>query len=262
MGKATFIEIVQRLTKSSSEYICRSLFAVSKESSIMHQMVENLYNETQLRSKDWIVLVNALLKSRPDPVFMTSTIKSFCQDNRILRGRRAKINPTQVFGRIISFDSLSDLLVKLRYHADVDEAKASIRAIIGRPISKLPLHWKNRDMGRFLMWATFSPLGHRPFEDLPPDNRIILCLLGMNPNTYPILYLEYCLPNNIKARVPTFCDAYASNLWTRYFRPAPFMAPYGLTMPTEECPVQVGLPEVVHEVIMAENLIRPIRFSP
>jgi hypothetical protein len=156
------------------------------------------------------------------------------------------------------------MLLDMGYSIDPDEASAQLRIHLDILPTELPEDWKEFPMGWHIMWSTFDPDSNFPFGDPLSQGRHILCSSGLGSDLWPVLVLEYNLPNNVEPHIPRFCDAYAGKKqgWIRYFRPAIEGAPYGRTMPTDTCPIQVGRPEVVHVVVKMRNLIRPMRYAP
>ena len=256
----TLNDYLKKLESRDQRKILLRLSKLATESSITQQMIQNLYNESRLKKDEWHELAIALINASPGNMETERTIREFCRSGRCLKGVSAKIEKNVVLGRVISLEQFCEMLVKLKYQVDIDEAKAYIRSLFDVPPLKMPDEWKKRKIGRFLMWSTFHPDGKGPFVSLSPSILKICCVLGLSPSSGPVILFEYKLPVRIKALIPTFCDAYASDIWSRYFRPAPPSARYGLTMPTDTCPIQQGRPEVVHEVIQAKNLVTPLRY--
>jgi hypothetical protein len=254
-----FNDFLDKVGASKRNKIRKRLNDLAAESSIMQQMVQNLYSESRLKRKDWEPLAESLMRATSGVKKTEQIIRNFCRDGRCLKGGIAKVRSDTTYGRIVSFEYFCELLVKLDYHVDIQEAKANIRSLIGCSLSKIPDKWKEWKLARFFMWSTFNLKGRKPFGKSPLKSALILCMLGITPKDGPFIILEYRLPNEIKPFIPTFCDAYAADFWSRYFRPAPPGAPYGRTMPTDTCPTQKGCPEVVHEVIQLNNLVKPLR---
>ncbi len=255
----TFNHYFDQIGANNRKTILDRLNTLAAESSIMHQMVQNLFSESRLDLADWDALASKLLNAAPGNKETEEAIRAFCLYNRSLKGGTAKIDSDTIFGKIISLDRFCEILVKLRYHMNIDEAKTNVTEIMmGCPPSKMPKEWKEREVACFIMWSTFNPKSGRPFGNTPLKAELLLCVLGIPPEKGPHLIFEYRLPDGTKPYIPTICNAYAGDFWTRYFRPAPPGASYGLTMPTDNCPIQQGRPEVVHEVIKAKHFVAPL----
>jgi hypothetical protein len=224
-------------------------------------MVENLYAETSLDVADWDEFISALLHEEVISEKLAIVIRDFCRNDRSLIGGNAKIGADTIIGHVMSANRFAELLLKLRYYNDIDEAKAGIRHIIGLDPKTMINRWKEQDLGRFIMWGTFNPSGGEPFGDPIPIASEIVCSLGLEPISSPLLLFVYILPTNLEAKIPTFCDAYAGDFVPRYFQRVPEGSPYGMTVPTEFCPIVEGKPEVVHAVIKAKELVYPLRYA-
>lgn len=253
--------------------ISGTLKLLDRSDSIAQQMLRNLYVERGLLRRDWRRLIEALVglyesrdlasgASAEDLAAIQEVFREFCRENRILKGIDAAVPPSRCLGRVVNLDDLCDLMVKLGYHAEKEEAREEVQCLLDRPTNDLPSYWKRRDLGRFLMWATFDPDGDSPLGNPLPAPERVVCQLGLpaSPGKGPPVVFQYCLPSGAAARKPTFCDAYAADFWPRYFRPNPLPEPYGRTMPTDTCPEEVGRPEVVHEVVTGESLKAPPRY--
>jgi len=257
-----FQRFLDSIDPTERNTIIAQLEDLAQESSIAEQMRDNLFAETRLRRDDWQALVTALLGTRTGRRRMQRVIRDFCRDNRQLKGGSASLLPGVVLGRAVGHERFCRMLVSLGYHADIDEAKAALRSILGLPRSKIPRFWQGRDMGRCVMWATFDQLEIQdPFGLPPPRSDIIICSLGMRPVRGPVLLLQYRLPGRMKPKIPTFCDAYAGTSWPRYFQPAGPGASWGETVPTDPCPMRARRPEVVHSVIQLRALVKPMEYA-
>ncbi len=263
-----FDEYLKKLNTSRREMIYTKLSEFSNHCPVVYQMIQNLYIESQLKMADWKELVFLLEQPGINRTTFKDVIKAFCRNNRSLVGKKANVKGTMVFGRAVSFENLYKMLRKYlnekkskNNFATRKEAKAYLRRLIGQSPAITPPKWKEFEIGRFLIWSTFKPKAGKPFGDPLPVAKNIICSLGLPPQKSPIIVLEYHLPRGLKLRIPTICDAYSADQWLPYFRPALPGADYGKTMPTDTCPDK-GRPEIVHDVIKAENLVAPLEFAP
>ncbi len=257
-----FRHFLRRLRSRNHTKIRHRLNALSSETSITLQMIENLYNDSRLRLTDWRDLVHKLSCARSGNDETTKVILDFCRDGRSLIGGAVRLGRHVILGRVVSQDKFCEALLDVGHFIDMADARAQIRLFLDVSPSALPRIWKEMPMGRHIMWATFDPdVPQHPFGNSLPKAKNILCVMGLKPGPLPILMLEYQLPDDVDPCFPTFCDAYAAEKgnWTRYFRPAIDGAPYGLTMPTDTCPDQKGCPEVVHKVVKMNTLVKPLR---
>jgi hypothetical protein len=122
---------------------------------------------------------------------------------------------------------------------------------------------RNYALGKYLMWSTFAIEGdpQNPFEGIPASVEAIRGVLGLDPNERykPLLLIIYTLPPDVVPLFPTIAEAYAGVLWNYFFTPAPTTAVCGLTLPWPEYANMPPRPEVVHKVILGEQLAAPIR---
>ncbi|HEY6329217.1 MAG TPA: hypothetical protein VI756_07760 [Blastocatellia bacterium] len=126
---------------------------------------------------------------------------------------------------------------------------------------------EDKDLGRYLMWATFDlevdgePSGRDPFYSIPPDAASIAARLGLS-HSYKgqdLFLLIYDLPGGTQAHYPTAAESYADNEWPFYFRPSREGDRFGSTMPWDG-----GLkpcPELVHEVVKGTQISDRIRIA-
>lgn len=258
----TFWEYLQKINAPERKIIEKRLTDLIPESSIMRQMVNNLYSEIRFKEFDCKELAENLLNSPSGNEKTELIIRDFCRANRCLKGDEAMLPSDSILGRIVSFERFCELMVESWDHLDIDEAKEYLRRIImNLPPDQLPDEWKNTEIGKHIMWSTFDENGGLPFGNPRPDVAFILCSLGLAIERGPFILFEYKLPIGIKPHVPTFCDAYAGDFWTAFFRTSPPGSSWGYTMPTEIDEEQKPLPEVVHVVIKAENLVDSLRFA-
>ena len=133
----------------------------------------------------------------------------------------------------------------------------------------------NSKVAQYPMWATFNLSN----PTLYPSNTVLAgfnreelaCCLGLRPSNYNpndpdgeyLILFEYTLGSIIQPCVPTIANAYAGSQWHPYFRPNCPEQPaqvYGRTWPTPHVqpmsqPLN-ALPEVIHEPVLAANLLR------
>lgn len=257
-----FDQFLKNEKPRESTKVLNRLTDLANESAIMRQMCHNLlFAETRLKNADWNALFTALCKGRHGINETEQIIRAFCVSKRLLKGGNAKIIPERTMGRAVSKEQFCEMLVKLGYHADIDEARANLTMYVEDvPISDLPALWKARQISMYNMWSTFDLKEQDyPFGTPLANPAKILCMLGKDPDPSPVLLFEFRLPVNVTPRIPTFCDAYAGKIWSRYFRPALPGESYGTTMPTDTCSDKKGRPEVVHRTILLENLVKPVR---
>lgn len=257
----SFERALSKLSQEKRRVVRQRLADFSAESAIHQQMVHNLYAESRLAEPEWTPLVDLLLNPTTNIQESEKEIRKFCRE-RILKGQISSPPSNLDYGRVITLEQLCEVLVKAHFFNDTDDAKATLELMIDLNPEDLPPQWAEIPLGRYLMWSTFDPENGKPFGDAPPEAEYLLCTLGLPPpEESPLLLLEFRLQGDVQPMVPTFCDAYAAEFWSRYFRPAPPGAPYGRTMATEDCPDQKGRPEVVHSVIDARNLVAPLRYA-
>src|SRR5271157_1058437 len=228
-------------------------------SEMYQRFAANLFAENSLTDNDWRELVEILLNDNLSIGKTTFLIRNFCRNDRKLKGKDAKVLNDIIYGRLVSFDVFCQLLIKLKYYSTLEEAKAYVRYQIGLDLGLMDEIRKSQQLGIYIMWSTFDPKGDDPFGDPMPDVEELISSLGLERVTSPYLLFEYKLPPNVGPKIPTICDSYAGKSWSRYFYRVGENAPYGMTTPTDTSLAKEGRPEVVHEVIKAENLVSPLR---
>ena len=269
---ALFQDVLARRPADVRALVLERLYALARESAIMQQMRANLDSEHQLLDADWEALIEALRASGSESDEIQQAIRGFCRAHgqpaapalRIPLGRVATLPKAIVLGRIVPLADFCGVMVKLGFYNSSGEARKAMREAIGMSPQDLALTWENRPLGQHLMWSTFDPVhDEKPFGLKQPHASNLLCALGLSADKRKslVLALEYRLPSDIEAHVPTFCDAYSGIFWSRYFRSAAPSDPYGLTMPTDSCPRKRGRPEVVHSVISLASLTAPLRYA-
>ena len=245
---------LNRLDKTKRENFFHILDEIASRSAVHHQFTQNIFADHQLGEQDWDSFFSLLSNSSTSTRDLEQKIRFFCQD-RTLRGRPSSKNSAQIiYGRIVPLEVFCDILVKEGFYVEL---------AIDRSTDSLPSHWSKYPLGKFLMWSTFGDDQPKPFGEPEPPGAEIQCVLGIPPirNGGPLILLEYKIPHSVKAYAPTVCDAYAGAFWSRYFRPPQRGNDHGRTMPTDNCPIQRGKPEVVHEVITAAYLDQPLRYA-
>jgi hypothetical protein len=253
-----FSQALDKLSAEARDLLYVRLNQMAAESAIHQQLVSNIYAESRLQEEDWHDLAFRILGAA-SPEGAEDSIREFCRA-RTQRGGLAEISKDSILARVVTLLQLCSHLVKLGYFVDCDDAKASIEPILGSPVDGL-VDWEGRILGCYQFWSTFEVSGVRPFATAPPSLDEILCVLGlMQSGDGPYLVVEFKLPAVGEAHIPTFCDAYAGDFWSRYFRPAPPGAKWGRTMPTDACSDQKGRPEVVNKAITTDSLCFPLRY--
>lgn len=260
MGTMNLKDYLDNSTPYKEKNIRAILTRLANTGPLCRRMITNLFAESSFTVRDWDELF-LLLKENRSVEKLKGAITEFCQRGRSLKGNPAKISAGHSLGRVVSFNKFCYMLVKLKYYSDFEEARADIRYRIDLDAKIMDSKWKSQKLGRYIMWSTFDPKRNNPFrKSMNVDN--LICSLGLTPITGPVLLLHYQLPSGILPKVPTFCDAYANPVWPEYFHRVGKSAPYGMTTPSQPCKVKTGRPEVVHEVITANNIISPLRWVP
>jgi hypothetical protein len=213
-----------------------------------YQVLLNLRAETRLVPDAWSDVLGTLRSMRGSASALRPVISRSLR-RWILHGAILKPPPITL-GRAVTLDIFCRHLRERGYYASERAALHAVRRMLRKAPPLVAREWRDFDLGRYVMWATFDPSGmKRPFEHFPADADQIRALLGLSPNEkgLSLLLLEYSLPMMTTPRFPTLADAYAGTSWPYYFRPAPPGAAHGLTMPWEETlPPQ---PETVHEIV-------------
>lgn len=247
-------ELAQRLRDGLNQ--------LSSESARTRQMIDNLFAEPRLVEEDWESLVVALSATLPNVAESLRAIRDFCSI-RYLRGGLAEVEMHIVFGTVLTHGRFCDMLVKLGYHADLDEAQAALRYILNMPLSQIPEEWKRRELGRFVMRSVFNPTQVAdPFGNAFPGSAELLNRLGMELENDLFIVMQYTLDCGEEPLYATFADAYSSPFLIRWWRPAGLGEPYGRTVPVDPGRVKEGYPEVAHKVVKARNLAQPLRYAP
>ena len=238
-----------------------SLWWVSLESRKTKIMWENLFNEPRVEKKDWEELIKKLINASPGRKKTKQVILEFCRDNRTLRGKRAIIPSNTTLGHAATQAKFTENMKKILSGIRPAAIESQIRSYLLSPSKhNYPPNWGKKYMAQYLIWATFIPGSMNPFSQPSLDGDTILCLLGLIPDSSPVLIFEYdLLAVSHPPLVPTFFDAYANSDWNPYFRVAPINSEYGKTNPPKYCPEKNGRPEVVHDKIQFKQLKAPFR---
>lgn len=147
-------------------------------------------------------------------------------------------------------------MVDLGLHPTLDAARRELRRVKHLTLDQLRNRWRNRALGRFVIWSTFSLSGSDPFEGIGGSSDRFRCLLGLDRNEQgmSLLLFRYSLPASLLPLYPTIAEAYSGAQWLYYFRPAPPAESHGWTLTWDECSNESGRPEVVHPVITGIEL--------
>lgn len=232
--------------------------ALSEHSALGLQAITNLHSETRLPHV-WPDVLETLRTCASDPVAIQTAVTQ-CFRRWALRGPALPRPHPALYGRAISRDRLSSLLVKLGYYASKQTARRAVRNLVSKERAVLVERWRSRKLGRYHMWAIFSstPGSGGPFHEMPDSADEIRGLLGLDRSErgQPLVLMEYSLPEEAPPHFPTVADAYSGVGWSYFFRPAPSEIPHGLTMPWPEYEThELGpRPEAVHAVIRGDRL--------
>ena len=251
----TLLDALATISTSDRAQVEAKLQILRNHTGNSSQAVINLYLENRLLSGAWQALFSELLSVSFDPVMIRRAITNSFR-RYVLQGPALVPPHPAVFGRAVTPIEFCQQLVSLGHYNSLSTAQRNLRMLIGRPRGVLVRRWRNFDLGRYLMWSTFS--AGRPFDGLPDSAKVIRGLLGLKRRRGDLLLLEYTFPPGVVPRFPTVAEAYAGDEWFYYFRPALEGDPHGKTMPWEEYQHETPRPEVVHEVIKGTQLAAPL----
>ncbi|MGH9762079.1 MAG: hypothetical protein ACREAC_14730 [Blastocatellia bacterium] len=230
--------------------------------AIYYHAVCCLERETRLSPETWEAVLKSLVGiPTGDPNVVHNALVD-CLSRWILNGPPLTSFRPKMYGRAVSMEYFSRLLVEQGYFGSISGAKRSIRSLLLKPREVVARRWQRYHLGKYLMWSTFSTGANPedPFDGIPNSADVIRGALGLDPNERgePLLLLVYSLPTNVIPRFPTVAEAFAGEKWNYFFTPAPLGAPYGMTMPWPEYEDLPPRPEVVHEVILGGNISAPL----
>jgi hypothetical protein len=198
----------------------------------------------------------------PDDASEIAIAISRCFEHHTLSGPLISTN-VQFLGRAISFENFCDLLVKERAFATRAGAASAIRSLHLKSVHKIHRTLTDVPLGRYLMWSTFAPhdARHLAFDSFPDDADYVRGVLGLSrlDRGDPLVILDYSRPRGLGLRFPTVADCYAGSAWNYFFNPAPDGHEFGLTKPWPEYETEAPRPEVVHDVLTSQFLVRAPR---
>jgi hypothetical protein len=233
---------------------------LSGASALGFQAACNLATESRLSSSAWAMVVDRVLGAGDDAyetqVALRDALRGF-----ILRGPSVALG-TKICGRAVSTDRFCRMLSRLGYYSDLNTARVAVRNMLKRSPLQVAHWWRNFDLGRFLMWATFdtSFSALTPFTSArDPDEVRALLGLDVNERGLPLLLIEYRLPTGTDAKIPTIADAYSADDWPYFFRPAPPDSEHGLTLSWPSHSHERPHPEVVHGIVTGRQIANPLR---
>ncbi|MDB5657325.1 MAG: hypothetical protein JWQ94_4938 [Tardiphaga sp.] len=131
-------------------------------------------------------------------------------------------------------------------------------------------------LGLFVLWSTFDgeDFDHNPFPSMPDDMTECAALLGLDDKllfgdnrSRRCVLLCYRLPSAVKPRVPTVVEAYAGSSRLNYYfevyshQVSVSLKQFPRTLPSPLAQDRRGLPEIIHEVVFADQLTMPIKMA-
>jgi hypothetical protein len=247
-------EILYELTASDRSQAEENLQLLADDSALGYQAVQNFYGETRLSAEAWRHFLDGLRGPAVDVLQIKDAITNVSRRWQ-MRGPELVGIRHLVFVRVISIGWLCDLLFSLDHYGSLKSARRAIRNILEKPIDVVADRWRDVELGRYFMWATFDISGRRLFLD-GESGDYIQGVLGLDRSCRETAFilLEYTLPLSVNPRIPTVADAYSGSPWPYFFRPAPEGLSHGLTMPWPEYSAEPPRPEVVHAVIQGRQL--------
>jgi hypothetical protein len=255
-------EVLEKRGADDRAKVEACLYSLSTYRTTTYQAFENLKVETRLPEPAWNELIDALLSVTAEGASVCNALRALFR-HWILRGTIVDVAGGTIFGKAISTAVLKALLRKRTPGRKVADFAKEVRDFYTKPLPLIQKRWSRRGLGNYLMWSTFSIHSRRPFRGFPITADGIRRILGLDPRlrNKPLLLLEYHLGDGIEIRFPTIADAYAGDEWSYFFTPAPEKAPHGLIRAWPEYARQTKpRPEVVHEVISGDRLVRrPVR---
>ena len=243
--------------KGTQQAVRRCLqFLLAKGWNTDQQAVINIWAETRLSDATWKAMIKALRKAPQTIIAIRSAIRDVCRGN-LLAGPHIVCRDGQRFGRAVTLDRFCALVATTSYMAPTD-VRRELRSTVRKPLEIVRQRWRNRALGRHLMWAAFRDTARNcsPWQRLPSTADGIRAILGLDPleRGRSLLLLEYALPPSDGPLYPTVADSLSGDSWPYFFRPASDGAPYGLVMSWPSVRRRQGRPEVVHNVITGRNL--------
>lgn len=265
---ARFSSTLSSLGKMEQKLVLGKLRTFAKYSAINGQFLKNLNEETLVSGAAWSELVQAILTSPSDPSKLRSSMRSALRKH-LFSGPPAKCSSHTLFGRATTGEDLARTFLSHHYFGSLSGALSHIRTMKGRDVATLRDKWRGYHLASFVMWSTFDPSGARPFQGLRRSARFLRALFGLPilDVDSPLILLEYILPEDVVARMPTLVEAYAGDDWLYYFRPAgdfEIEDGYGRTYVWDDLARsgETGRPEVVHKPITGNSLANELEEVP
>jgi hypothetical protein len=258
----TFAEAIETLSVAERQHVEEKFQILAQHTGVCLQAVTNIHSESRLPLEAWTALFEVLLQVGSESGAIRAVMTE-CFRGCTLCGPEVTIPHPKVFGRAVTADEFFRLLHKLYYFDTVEDAAREVQRMLWEPKEVVVERWVDFDLGRYLMWSTFSPETdiEDPFEGMPDSAEYIRGVLGLNRDEQgrQLLLLEYTLPADISPLFPTVAEAYAGDSWSYYFRPAQPDHLHGWTMPWDEYGSEKARPETVHKVIRGAQLNAPLR---
>lgn len=243
-----------------SRKVRRKLERFSRLSATTRQFILNLFAECRLSAEDWETLAKRILAHRRSVADLRTVITAFCREGRQLRGGVVRLPRACVLGRAVDLDRIAYRLFQKGAYPTVRQATIAISKYVGSPIDTIDPKMLSLSPDEHLGWATFDLHDASPFGSWAGNRKRALCSLGISDSEGPTVLLEYLLPRGTAPNIPTICDAYAADQWTRWFRPALSCEDHGWTMPRDDCSDDCPRPECVHRPVRFQHLAKPLRY--
>jgi len=228
---------------------------------------DSLRLEVRLSTDGWRTILDAALLAEDTAVGVMKAVRDSSRAH-LLDGQTIKRSAAQEYGRAVT---------KYRFESTLRKANATLAAVGKRQVEREVRNllnrdwnisrrrWKDRALGNFLMWCTFSPAGGPAFKGFKKKKDSIRRVLGLDPNDEgkPLLLLFYELPATILPQYPTIADAYSGDEWPFFFRPSKLTDSWGSTLAWPDfADVTKPRPEAVHAVILGSCLTRKPEVLP
>jgi len=251
---------LNRLCENEKIAFEERLRILASASGVGYQIANNLHSESRLSESAFDDIMQGILQSSTNPEEIKNAYIEKCR-RHILQGGAIPKPWASCYGRAVTDERFYETMVKLNYFRSERHARHSFQRLLSKPSNVARRRLQNKDLGCFVMWATFNPddlTGH-PFTELPSDADGIRARLGLSPNERGknLLLFVYELPDIVEPLFPTIADAQEHSL----FRPAQPGEKWGLTMPWPEIDKEVPRPEVVHKPITGAYLAEPIKVA-
>lgn len=251
----TLFEALGRRGTAVHQEFHHRLRTLASVSATHRQAYINLQAESRLGFAAWDEIIGAVLSGDPSPDALQDRLRDTYR-KYLLTGPDVRACSSVVLGRAVTVERFCTMLKDRNMHPDIDSARDELESISKLSVAQLQRRWERRELGRYLMWGTFSQDPGDPFLDMHRTTDAFRCILGLDQNEsgLALLLLTYSLPHTVTACFPTIADAYSGDVWVYYFRPASPTDPHGWTLTWDKCSDQSGRPEIVHRVITGERL--------